>query len=100
MKTESWNGHCIRVKDWELTKEIELLYIRSQIGVIADLAHESDWDLVEELVDELITYLFESEATKKRMIETEFWTWATDYPQGYLDDRIVNQVIEVKEGQR
>lgn len=96
-KTEKWNGHLVKVKrNWQLTKEIEGFYIRSQILTIADRAHDNDWELAEELTDRLMTLLYSDELNKKAEIESEFWEWATDFPARYLNHRIVNQVIEVK----
>ena len=96
-KAEKWNGHLVKVKrDWQLTKEIEEFYIRSQILIIADRAQDNDWELAEELTDRLMTFLYDDELQKKGEIESEFWEWATDFPGHYLNHRIVNQVIEVK----
>lgn len=95
--TEQWNGHLVKEKpDWKLTREIEEFYIRSQISIIADCAEDKDWELVEELTDRLMTFLYDSESEKKAEIENEFWSWSSDKPDLYTNHRIVNQVIDVK----
>lgn len=94
-----WNGHLVKVvRDWQLTKEVEEFYIRSQILTIADIADDGDWQLCEELTDILMSFLYSDELQRKREIESKFWEWATDSPALYLDHGIVNQVIEVKKG--
>lgn len=97
IKTEQWNEHLVKVKrNWQLTKEIEQFYIRSQILGIAAIAEDKDWELAEELTDRLVSILYDDEMQRKGEIESEFWEWASDCPDLYLDHRIVNQVVEVK----
>ncbi len=38
-----------------------------------------------------MTFLYEDETYKKAEIEREFWEWATDSLEHYINHRIVNQ---------
>lgn len=91
-----WDGYHVTVKKgWKLTEEISRLYFRSVMEMAAELLHD-DPKLTHNMLDWLEVYLIADVQNKQRIVESEFWTWASDNPELYEAHPIITQVIDIQ----